>query len=360
MNIPKLQVGNLTASIPIVQGGMGVRISLASLAAAVAEEGGIGTISSIGLGDFETAKQDYERISREALQLEIRKARSMTTGILAVNFMGVLSNVEDLIRTAVREGIKMIVFGAGLPMRLPKIVEDRTVNLVPIVSSARGAQLILRGWAKRFERTAAALILEGPLAGGHLGFSADQLEHLEENALDKIVPEVVEAVKPYEDRFGHKIPIIAAGGIFTGGDIARMLSLGASGVQMATRFVCTEECDAAQEFKQAYLDATEEDIVIVKSPVGLLGRAVRNKFLKDLENLDKLRINCAYHCLTVCKVAEAKFCIAQALLNAYRGDIDHGLVFCGQNAHRINKIVSVRELVAELMGELRTALAATA
>ena len=165
MNIPKLQVGNLTASIPIVQGGMGVRISLASLAAAVAEEGGIGTISSIGLGDFETAKQDYERISREALQLEIRKARSMTTGILAVNFMGVLSNVEDLIRTAVREGIKMIVFGAGLPMRLPKIVEDRTVNLVPIVSSARGAQLILRGWAKRFERTAAALILEGPPRG---------------------------------------------------------------------------------------------------------------------------------------------------------------------------------------------------
>lgn len=202
--------------------------------------------------------------------------------------------------------------------------------------------------------------LRVPLAGGHLGFSADQLEHLEENALDKIVPEVVETVKPYEDRFGHKIPIIAAGGIFTGGDIARMLSLGASGVQMATRFVCTEECDAAQEFKQTYLDATEEDIVIVKSPVGLLGRAVRNKFLKDLENLDKLRINCAYHCLTVCKVAEAKFCIAQALLNAYRGDIDHGLVFCGQNAHRINKIVSVRELVAELMGELRTALAATA
>ena len=360
MNIPELQIGNLTASIPIVQGGMGVRISLASLAAAVAEEGGIGTISSIGLGDFETSKQDYERISQEALQQEIRKARSMTAGILAVNFMGVLSNVEDLIRTAVREGIKMIVFGAGLPMRLPKIVEDRTVNLVPIVSSARGAQLILRGWAKRFERTAAALILEGPLAGGHLGFSAEQLEHLEENALDKIVPEVVETVKPYEDRFGHKIPIIAAGGIFTGGDIARMLSLGASGVQMATRFVCTEECDAAQEFKQTYLDATEEDIVIVKSPVGLLGRAVRNKFLKDLENLDKLRINCAYHCLTVCKVAEAKFCIAQALLNAYRGDIDHGLVFCGQNAHRINKIVSVRELVAELMGELRTALAATA
>ena len=356
MNIPKLQIGNLTAEVPIVQGGMGVRISLASLAAAVAEEGGIGTISSIGLGDFEAAQTDYERISREALQEEIRKARAMTKGVLAVNFMGVLSNVEDLLQTAVREGIKMIVFGAGLPMRLPKIVDDPSVNLVPIVSSARGAELILRGWAKRFERTAGAIILEGPLAGGHLGFTAEQLDHLEDYSLDKLVPELVEAVKPFEDRFGHAIPVIAAGGIFDGRDIARMLSLGASGVQMATRFVCTTECDASQEFKQTYLDATEEDIVIVKSPVGLPGRAVRNEFLKNLEKVDKLRINCLYHCLTVCKVAEAKFCIAQALVNAYKGDIDHGLVFCGQNAHRIDKIVTVKELIAELLSELETAL----
>ena len=356
MNIPKLHIGDLTADIPIVQGGMGVRISLASLATAVAEEGGIGTISSIGLGDFEAARHEYERISREALQEEIRKARAMTQGVLAVNFMGVLSNVEDLLQTAVREGIQMIVFGAGLPMRLPKIVQDRSVNLVPIVSSARGAELILRGWAKRFERTAGAIILEGPLAGGHLGFSVEQLEHLEDYSLETLVPQLVEAVKPYEDRFGNAIPIIAAGGIFNGEDIARMLSLGASGVQMATRFVCTMECDAAQEFKQTYLDAKEEDIVIIKSPVGMPGRAVRNKFLQDLEKIDKLKINCPYHCLTVCKVAEAKFCIAQALLNAYRGDIDHGLVFCGQNAHRIDKIVTVKELIAELLSELQTAL----
>jgi len=277
----------------------------------------------------------------------------MTKGVFAVNFMGVLSNVEDLLQTAVREGIKMIVFGAGLPMRLPKIVDDPSVNLVPIVSSARGAELILRGWAKRFERTAGAIILEGPLAGGHLGFTAEQLEHLEDYSLDKLVPELVEAVKPFEDRFGHAIPVIAAGGIFDGKDIARMLSLGAAGVQMATRFVCTTECDASQEFKQTYLDTVEEDIVIVKSPVGLPGRAVRNKFLKDLEKVEKLRITCPYHCLTVCKVAEAKFCIAQALVNAYKGDIDHGLVFCGQNAHRIDKIVTVKELITELLSELQ-------
>ena len=358
MNIPKLRIGDLTADIPIVQGGMGVRVSLASLAAAVAEEGGIGTISSIGLGDFEDTRHAYERISREALQEEIRKARAMTQGVLAVNFMGVLSNVEDLLRAAVQEGIRIIVFGAGLPMRLPKIVDDPEVNLVPIVSSARGAELILRGWAKRFERTAGAIILEGPLAGGHLGFTVEQLEHLEDYTLESLVPELVEVVKPFEDRFGSKIPIIAGGGIFDGEDIARMLSLGASGVQMATRFVCTVECDASQEFKQTYLDAVEEDIVIIKSPVGLPGRAIRNKFLKNLETVDKLHIKCPYHCLTVCKVAEAKFCIAQALVNAYQGDIDHGLVFCGQNAHRIDKIVTVKELIAELLGELQTALEA--
>ncbi len=355
---PKLRIGNLTAEIPIVQGGMGVRISLASLTAAVAEEGGIGTISSIGLGDLEASQQEYERMSRDGLRSEIRKARALTDGILAVNFMGVLSNVEDLVRTAVEEGIEIIVFGAGLPMRLPKMVEDDSVNLVPIVSSARGAELILRGWAKRFERTAGAIILEGPLAGGHLGFTAEQLEHVDDYALEALVPEVVEAVKPYEDRFGHAIPVIAGGGVFDGKDIARMLSLGASGVQMATRFVCTEECDASREFKQAYLDAREEDIVIVKSPVGLPGRAIRNKFLEDLETVDRLQINCLYHCLTVCKVAEAKFCIAQALVNAYRGDVDHGLIFCGRNAHRIDKIVTVKELIGELVGELKEALEA--
>jgi len=358
MTIPKLRIGELTAELPIVQGGMGVRVSLASLAAAVAEEGGIGTISSIGLGDIEASATDYERMSREGLQAEIRKARAMTDGVLAVNFMGVLSNVEDLVRTAVAEGIRMIVFGAGLPMRLPQMVEDDSVNLVPIVSSARGAELILRGWAKRFDRTAGAIILEGPLAGGHLGFNEEQLDHLADYTLESLVPELVEAVKPYEDRYGRAIPVIAGGGVFDGNDIARMLSLGASGVQMATRFVCTDECDAALEFKQTYIDAGEDDIVIVKSPVGMPGRAVRNRFLEDLESVDRLRINCRYRCLSICKAAEAKYCIAEALVNAQQGNIDHGLVFCGQNAHRIDGIVSVKQLMAELTDQLRDALAA--
>ena len=355
MKIPKLQIGNITADIPIVQGGMGVRVSLSSLASAVAEEGGIGTISSIGLGDLEASKNEYERVSREALEREIHKAKSMTNGHIAVNFMGVLSNADDLITAAVREGIKIIVYGAGLPIKLPSLVEDSSVNLLPIVSSARVAELILRVWNKRYERTADAIILEGPLAGGHLGFSEEQLYQPEKYSLENLLPEVLETVKVYEDKYGKKIPVIAAGGIFNGKDIARMLSLGAAGVQMGTRFVCTVECDVSQEFKQSYLDAKEEDIAIIKSPVGMPGRAIHNKFLKDLEIKGKLKIKCPYRCLSVCKVSEAKYCIALALVNSYFGDVDHGLIFCGQNAYRCDKIVTVKELISGLLAELEAA-----
>jgi len=355
MEIPKLQIGSLTADIPIVQGGMGVRVSLSSLASAVANEGGIGTISSIGLGNLDDSKREYERISREALVREIAKARSMTDGHIAINFMGVLSNVDDLVKTAVREGIKMIVFGAGLPTKLPALVQDPSVNLVPIVSSSRVAEFILRTWDKRYQITADGLILEGPLAGGHLGFSEEQLKHTEDYSLEKLLPEVLETIKPYEDKYGKKIPIITGGGIYNGKDIARMLSLGASGVQMGTRFVCTEECDVSREFKQAYLDAKEEDIVIIKSPVGMPGRAINNRFLKDLEVKGKLKINCPYRCLTACKVEKARYCIAQALVNSYFGDVDHGLIFCGQNAYRIDKITTVKKLIHELLSELKEA-----
>ena len=355
MEIPKLRIGSFTSDIPIIQGGMGVRVSLASLSSAVANEGGIGTISSIGLGDIEASKQEYERISREALIKEIRKAKSKTDGHLAVNFMGVLSNVNDLIKSSIGEGIKMIVFGAGLPMKLPDLVHDPSVNLVPIISSARVAELILRIWDKRYERTADGLILEGPLAGGHLGFSEEQLKHPAEYSLEKLLPEVLECIKPYEDKYSKKIPVITAGGIYNGKDIARMLSLGASGVQMGTRFVCTEECGVSQEFKQAYLDAKENDIVIIKSPVGMPGRAIKNSFLKNLEVKGKIKIKCLYRCLTICQIDKAQYCIALALANSYFGDVDHGLIFCGQNAYRISKIVTVKELIQELLSELKTA-----
>lgn len=349
MKIPKLQIGSLSVNIPIVQGGMGVRVSLASLASAVANQGGIGTISSIGLGDLKASANDYEKTSREALANEIRKAKSMTDGHLAVNLMGVLSNADDLIKTSIEEGIKMIVFGAGLPTKLPALVQDPTVNLVPIISSARAAEFIQRTWDRRYERITDGLILEGPLAGGHLGFSVEQLEHPEDFSLEKLLPEVLEVIKPYEDKYGKKIAVIVAGGVYNGKDIAKMLSLGASGVQMGTRFVVTEECDVSQEFKQAFLEANQEDIVIIKSPVGMPGRAINNRFLKDLEIKGKLKITCPYRCLTACKVKTARYCIALALVNSYFGDVDHGLIFCGHNAYRVDKITTVKDLFQELV-----------
>jgi len=353
MTIPKLKIGGITAETPIVQGGMGVRVSLSNLASAVANAGGIGTLSSIGLGDFVASLSEYERISREALEYEIHKVKQLTDGPVAVNFMGALSNVNDLIVTAVAGGIRIIVFGAGLPTTLPELVPDPEVNLVPIVSSARVAELILRVWDKRYGRTADAFILEGPLAGGHLGFSREQLAQPQEFSLERLLPGLLEALKGYEDKYGRQIPVIAGGGVYDGRDIARLLSLGASGVQMATRFVCTVECDVASEFKQAYLDAREEDIVIIDSPVGMPGRAIRNDFLKELEAKGKLLVKCPYRCLTACKADQANYCIAQVLLNSYLGDVKNGLIFCGQNAHRCNKIVTVKELFAELVAEMQ-------
>ncbi|UCH62608.1 MAG: nitronate monooxygenase [Fidelibacterota bacterium] len=355
MEIPKLKIGGITADIPIVQGGMGVRVSLSSLVSAVANEGGIGTIASVGLGDLDALEQEFEKECRENLIKEIHKAREKSNGHIAVNVMAALSNADDLIKAAVNEGIKLIMMGAGLPLRLPRLIEDDSVNLLPIVSSGRAASLILSTWDKRYERTADGIILEGPLAGGHLGFSLEQLKQPEKYSLDILLPKVLEVVKVYEDKYGRKIPVITAGGIFTGQDIARMLSKGASGVQMATRFVCTEECDVSQEFKQAYLEAEKEDINIIQSPVGLPGRAIRNKFLKDLEIKGRLKIRCPYRCLSACKVSEARYCIALALLNSYFGDVDHGLIFAGENAYRINKIVTVKELIAELLAELAAA-----
>jgi nitronate monooxygenase len=355
MKIPELQIGNLAPNLPIVQGGMGVRVSLASLASAVTNEGGIGTISSIGLGDISGSAELCEATSRDALIAEVRKARSMTEGHIAINFMGVLSNVNELIKAVVDEGVRLIVFGAGLPMKLPSIVQDPDVCLLPIVSCARASDLILRTWDRRYSMIPHGFILEGPLAGGHLGFSPEQLETPEAFSLEKILPEILETVKPYEDKYGRKIPIITAGGIYSGKDIARMLSLGASGVQMGTRFVCTVECDASPEFKEAYLGAEEDDIVIIESPVGMPGRAINNHFLKELDLKGKIKVECPYRCLTACKAQSAKYCIARALLNSYHGNTENGLIFCGQNAYRAKKIVTVKELFKELLSELEEA-----
>lgn len=352
MKIPPLIIGKITVPLPIVQGGMGVRVSKARLAAAVANEGGIGTIAAVGLGDIEASKTEFEKTSREGLVAEIRRAKGLAKGPIAINIMGVLSNARDMVLTSAQEGAEFIVAGASLPLRLPEWAGDAEIGLIPIISSGRAAAIVLRTWDKRYGRTADAVILEGPLAGGHLGFSVEELKEPENHSLEILLPEVLAVVKPYEEKYGRKIPVIAGGGIFTGGDIARMLQAGAAGVQMATRFVCTTECEVSAEFKQTYLDSKKEDIVIIKSPVGLPGRAIRNPFLKNLDEGKLDKIKCDYQCLATCDVATAKYCIALALTNAFQGNMEKGLVFCGQNAWRVNRITSVKELIAELKAEI--------
>ena len=357
-NLPDLVIGNLKIYPPIIQGGMGVRISLARLAAAVSNEGGAGTISTalIGGAMSHNSMDEHESADVRELTEQIRIAKKLTAGILAVNVMVALSNYAVLATTSAREGIDIIFSGAGLPLSLPKLVEGTETKIGPIVSSSRAAEIICKAWLKKYDYVPDAIVVEGPLAGGHLGFNINQL--MNENTMPKledITVQVIEAVKKYEDNKGKKIPVIAAGGIYTGKDIANMLKLGAAGVQMATRFAATYECDAAEEFKQAYIKSRKEDITIIRSPVGMPGRAINNEFLKKAER-GEIKFRCEYQCLKPCMPSKSPYCIADALINAAKGNLDNGFVFSGSNAYRINKIVSVKELMKELVEEAKANL----
>jgi nitronate monooxygenase len=359
MNINKikeLRIGDLLAKLPIIQGGMGVRISLANLAAAVANEGGIGVIATAGIGFQEPDNgTNFLEASIRALKREITKAREMTKGILGVNIMGALTNYADMINTCIEEKIDIIFSGAGLPLHLPQFLKkDSKTKLVPIVSSARAASIISKTWTEKYNYPPDAVVVEGPLAGGHLGFKEEQINDID-FVLEKIVPEVIEAMKPFEKKYGRLIPVIAAGGIYTGEDIHKFFQLGAAGVQMGTRFVSTFECDASMEFKQTYIDSTVEDIVIIKSPVGMPGRAIKNKFIEAVENGKKHPFKCPYHCIKTCDYTNTPYCIAFALTNAYKGNLEHGFAFAGENAYRVNCIISVKELMDTLVKEYKEA-----
>ncbi len=347
----KLIIGNKEAILPIVQGGMGIGISLAKLAAAVANEGGVGVISAAGVGLFEKKVKDINQNNINELKNEIEKAKSLTSGILGVNIMVALSNFDDLVEASIESGIDIIFAGAGLPLNLPKHVNETTdTKLVPIISSARAAVLITKKWLKSYNYLPDAFVLEGPKAGGHLGFKVEQLED-DEYLLENILPKVLEALKPFEVKYNKKIPVIAGGGIYTGKDIRKILSLGAAGVQMGTRFVTTFECDASDAFKQVYIDAKEEDLRIIKSPVGLPGRAVTNKYLEDVESGLKYPFTCPFDCIITCKKEVAPYCISLALMNAKNGKLHQGFAFAGSNAYRAEKIVSVKELMDSLVKE---------
>ena len=280
MMFPNMTIGNLVAKIPVIQGGMGVGISLSGLASAVANEGGIGVIAAAMIGMNEPdIYSDSENANLRALRREIRKAREATKGILGVNIMVVLSNFADMVRVSVEEGIDVIFSGAGMPMDLPKYLKEQSkTKLAPIVSSARAAKLLCMKWLSRFNYLPDAFVVEGPMAGGHLGFSAAEIDN-PDFALERLIPQVLEAVKSFEEKAGKKIPVIAAGGVYTGEDICKFLQMGAAGVQMGTRFVATHECDAHIKFKETYVRAREDDLIVIQSPVGLPGRAVRNAFI---------------------------------------------------------------------------------
>lgn len=354
--IKPLTIGDLTIRIPIIQGGMGVGISMSSLASAVANQGGVGVIAAAAIGMFEPDfATNFLQANIRALQKEIRKARQLSRGVIGVNIMVALSNFSDMVKTAISEKVDIIFSGAGLPLNLPEYLDGQSkTKLVPIVSSARAAAVLVKRWAEKFNYLPDAIVVEGPKAGGHLGFSAEQLED-PEFALESLVPQVVDVVSRAEAKYGKKIPVIAAGGIYTGADIRQIMQLGASGVQMATRFVTTEECDADLEFKKAYIESKPEDLRIIKSPVGMLGRAIRNAFIDDVAEGKTKPFKCPFHCITTCDYKKSPYCIALALINAQRGRLQHGFAFSGTNGYRAQKIVPVKEVIQSLLEEYATA-----
>ncbi|MBO5656298.1 MAG: nitronate monooxygenase [Rikenellaceae bacterium] len=347
-----LKIGDMIARLPIVQGGMGVGISLSGLASAVANAGGIGVISSAGLGViYRSYSNDYNVASIHGMREELRKARQATKGIIGVNVMVALSNFADMVRTSIEEGVDIIFSGAGLPLNLPSFrPAGSKTKLAPIVSSGRAAKLLCNKWKEQYDVLPDAIVVEGPKAGGHLGYKAAQITD-PAFSLEAIVPEVVAEVRKFEEQYGVEIPVIAGGGVYTGEDIHKILSLGASGVQMGTRFVVTEECDADPAFKQTYIDATEQDVEIIQSPVGMPGRAIHNSFLDRVkEGLTKPKA-CPFNCIKTCNVVDSPYCIMLALYNAYRGKMDQGYAFAGSNAWRSTKIMKVQELMDELSSE---------
>ncbi len=355
-NPPPLKIGDLVAPVPIVQGGMGVGISLAGLASAVARAGAIGVISAALVGVYEGEAfflKNPTEANIKGIKRQITLAKEKAPGgIIGVNVMVALTDFEPLCRAACEAGADILFCGAGLPLNLPALrPEGSPTKLAPIVSSARAAELIAKRWWQKYGYLPDAVVVEGPKAGGHLGFKPEKLE-TPETQLEIITPQVIEAMKRYEDIAGRPIPVIPAGGIYTGRDIYFYLhKIGAAGVQMATRFVATHECDASLAFKEAYIKASQRDLKIIKSPVGLPGRVIKGKFIEEVEQGKKKPYKCMYHCLKTCNYRQSPYCIAAALINAQKGRLEGGFVFAGANAWRVEKIVSVQELIDELMEE---------
>ncbi len=347
----RLNIGGLIPRLPIIQGGMGIAVSLSGLASAVANEGGFGVISAVGIGMLEpNYRRKFRESNKISLRKEIRKAREKSDGVIGVNIMMAISDFDDLLNIALEEKVDVVFIGAGLFLKRPEMPEGCTTKFVPKVSSARAARVIFNYWADKYNWVPDAIVIEGPMAGGHVGFKKNELLNVQK-PLHQLIEETVEVMKPFEERFNIEIPVIAAGGVYSGNDMYEALEAGASAVKMGSRFVTTTECDVSDAFKQNYLKATSEDIVLIDSPVGLPGRVITSSFVKKIQAGETMPVNCPWKCLKTCDYKKAPFCIASALFNAAQGNLDEGFSFAGSKAYLADRIMSVKETISQIMQE---------
>lgn len=346
--IKPLKIGELTAPFPVIQGGMGVGISLSHLAGTVAACGGVGILSAAQIGFREEGfEKDSIGTNLKAIKKEICKARKIANGgIIGINIMVTTQRYEEYVKAAVESGVDLIISGAGLPVDLPELVEGSKTKIAPIVSTVKSAKVICKMWDRHYHRVPDLVVIEGPKAGGHLGFSRKQLEIFTPEVYDQEIRQIIELVKEYEKKYQKRIPVVVAGGIFDRKDFLHALELGADGVQMGTRFVTTYECDAAEEYKKAYINVSKENIVLVDSPVGMVGRAVGNTFA--LAEGKKEPVKKCYQCIKTCNPGDTPYCITNALVQAAKGETENALVFCGENAWKCDKIEHVGDILREL------------
>ncbi len=332
----------------MIQGGMGVGISLSGLAGAVAAEGAIGIISTAQIGYREPDFDDHPiEANLRAIGQEIRKAKEISGGgIVGVNIMVATRDYERYVKAAIEAGADLIISGAGLPMKLPEIAGDAETVLAPIVSSLKSAEVIFKYWLKKYNRLPDLVVIEGPRAGGHLGFRMEELEEIDDAAYDEEIKKILARVKEYGEQHGKDIPVVVAGGVYERKDMEHYMEMGAAGVQVATRFVTTYECDASPAYKQTYIDAKKEDIVIVKSPVGMPGRAIMNPFMERAKQ-GRIPHGKCHLCISACKPDQTPYCITNALVNAAIGNVEDALLFCGSNAYRATKLEHVKDIIDE-------------
>ncbi len=343
---------NLT--IPLIQGGMGVGISLGGLAGSVCKLGGMGVISAAHPGyRKENFLKNVNQCNHDAMLEEVEKARTISEGkgLLAVNIMCAIQQFEASVKTALEANVDAIICGAGLPLSLPTLTSGHDVLLAPIVSSGKAAELLLRSWDKRNQCTADFVVVEGPLAGGHLGFKPADLYANTTQSIEEIFLEVKPIVAEYEEKYNKQIPIYVAGGLNTYEKVKQMMDLGADGVQVATSFIPTIECDADIKFKNEYLNHDKKELSFILSPVGYLGRCLTNPMSTNAAN-HRIPPNYCVNCIKSCVFKTTPFCISETLIEAAKGNVVDGLLFSGDHLPPMDHLVSVEEVIKRLLGDI--------